>query len=56
MAFREVLDRHRMERLELAALTFQVWQIAADTEGDLAARMVGAAQVFGYLPQLTREG
>lgn len=56
IAFREVLDLQRMERLELAALTFQAWQIAADTEGDLAARMVGAARVFGYLLRVGREG
>jgi hypothetical protein len=56
MAFREVLDRFRAERLELAARYFQARRAAAEATGRTAARLATVARVYGYLLQAYRDG
>lgn len=49
LAFREVLDRHRAERLELAARFFQVKRLAEEGNEGHGGRMAAVARVYGYL-------
>ncbi|HEX4606826.1 MAG TPA: hypothetical protein VH092_01350 [Urbifossiella sp.] len=47
MAFREVLDRFRAERLELAARFFQTRRLAEDYAEGPGGRMATVARVYG---------
>lgn len=55
MAFREVLDRHRAERLELAARVFQTKRLAADYDEGPGGRMANVARAYGYLILAARD-
>lgn len=56
MAFREVLDRHRAERLELAARFFQTKRLAEDYDEGPGRRMGNVARAYGYLLLAARDG
>ena len=56
MAFREVLDRHRAERLELAARFFQTKRLAEDYDEGPGGRMGHVARAYGYLLLVARDG
>ncbi|HEX4610913.1 MAG TPA: hypothetical protein VH092_22170 [Urbifossiella sp.] len=56
MAFREILDRHRAERLELAARFFQTKRLAEDYDEGPGGRMDTVARVYGYLLLAARDG
>ena len=56
IAFRELLDRHRSERLELAARYFQARRLDAETTGRTSARLTTLARVYGYLLRVYRDG
>jgi hypothetical protein len=56
MAFREVLDRHRAERLELAARYFQTKRLAEDYDEGPGGRMTSVARAYGYLLLAARDG
>lgn len=56
MAFREVLDRHRAERLELAARFFQTKRLAEDSDEGPGVRMTSVARAYGYLLLAARDG
>ncbi|QDU23765.1 hypothetical protein [Urbifossiella limnaea] len=56
MAFREVLDRHRAERLELAARFFQTKRLAEDFDEGPGGRMGNVARAYGYLLLAARDG
>jgi hypothetical protein len=56
IAFHEVLDRFRTERLDLTARYFRARSEAAGVGGRAAARLVGVAQVYGYLLLAYRDG
>lgn len=55
-AFREVLDRFRAERLELAARFFQAKRLAEDYDEGPGGRMGNVARAFGYLLLAARDG
>lgn len=56
MAFREVMDQHRMERLSVAALLFRAHAQAADAEGAVKERVTNVARLMGYLVGVYRDG
>ncbi|MBN9518503.1 hypothetical protein J0H58_08290 [bacterium] len=56
LAFREVLDRFRAERLALAARYFHARSLAADAAGRVRERFDGVARVYGYLLLAYRDG
>ncbi|MBN9524441.1 hypothetical protein J0H58_38990 [bacterium] len=56
LAFREVLDRFRAERLDLAARYFHARSLAAGATGRVRERFDGVARVYGYLLLAYRDG
>ncbi len=56
MAFQEVLDRHRAERLELAARFFHTKRLAEDYDEGPGGRMESVARADGYLLLTARDG
>ncbi len=56
MAFREVMDQHRMERLSIAALLFRAHAQEADAEGAAKDRLRDVARLLGYLVGVYRDG
>ncbi|MBN9518856.1 hypothetical protein J0H58_10110 [bacterium] len=56
LAFREVLDRFRAERLDLAARYFHARTLAAGAAGQVRARFDGVARVYAYLLLAYRDG
>jgi hypothetical protein len=56
LAFREVLDRFRAERLDLAARYFHARSLAAGESGRVRERFDGVARVYGYLLLAYRDG
>ena len=56
MAFREVMDQHRMERLSIAALLFRAHAQAAEAEGAVKERVTDVARLLGYLVGVYRDG
>lgn len=56
LAFRELLDRVRAERLELAARFFQTRWLAEDYDEGPGGRMGNVARTYGYLLLAARGG
>jgi hypothetical protein len=56
MAFREVMDQHRMELLEAAALYFKAAHLAAEADGSIRDRLARTARLFGYLVRVNDAG